>query len=37
MHHGGRFEAAYKGQMELRLRCLDKHERYPETESPRLV
>jgi predicted nuclease of restriction endonuclease-like (RecB) superfamily len=29
----GRFEAAYKGQMELYLRWLDKHERHPETEE----
>ncbi len=29
----GRFEAAYKGQMELYLRWLDKNERYSETED----
>lgn len=30
----GRFRAAYKGQMELYLRWLDKHERRPGEESP---
>ena len=30
----GEFEAAYKGQMELYLRWLDKHEREPEETSP---
>ncbi len=29
----GRFEAAYKGQMELYLRWLDKYERHPDTEE----
>jgi hypothetical protein len=29
----GRFEAAYKGQMELYLRWLDKNERHSETEE----
>ncbi|HFH4641230.1 TPA: hypothetical protein ACGJT4_007208, partial [Pseudomonas aeruginosa] len=28
------FKAAYKGQMELYLRWLDKHEREPEEASP---
>ena len=31
----GRFEAAYKGQMELYLRWLDKHERHAESEESR--
>lgn len=30
----GEFKAAYKGQMELYLRWLDKHEREPEEASP---
>lgn len=30
----GEFKAAYKGQMELCLRWLDKHEREPEEASP---
>ena len=30
----GDFKAAYKGQMELYLRWLDKHEREPEEASP---
>ncbi len=30
----GRFEAAHKGQMELYLRWLDKHERQPGEEAP---
>ena len=30
----GAFKAEYKGQMELYLRWLDKHERQPEEESP---
>jgi len=30
----GRFKAAYKGQMELYLRWLDKHERAPDEEQP---
>ena len=30
----GEFKAAYKGQMELYLRWLDKHEREPEEDSP---
>lgn len=30
----GKFEAAFKGQMELYLRWLDKHEREPGEESP---
>lgn len=30
----GRFKAAYKGQMELYLRWLDKHERQPGEEKP---
>jgi hypothetical protein len=30
----GKFEAAFKGQMELYLRWLDKYEREPEEESP---
>jgi len=30
----GRFEAAYKGQMELYLRWLDKHERRTASENP---
>jgi hypothetical protein len=29
----GRFEASYKGQMELYLRWLDRHERRPESED----
>lgn len=30
----GRFKAAHKGQMELYLKWLDKHERQPEEEAP---
>jgi predicted nuclease of restriction endonuclease-like (RecB) superfamily len=30
----GRFEASYKGQMELYLRWLDKYERHPDSENP---
>ena len=30
----GEFKVAYKGQMELYLRWLDKHEREPEEASP---
>jgi len=30
----GKFKAAYKGQMELYLRWLDKHDRAPQEESP---
>jgi hypothetical protein len=30
----GRFEAAHKGQLELYLRWLDKHEREPDEGSP---
>jgi len=30
----GRFKAAYKGQMELYLRWLDRHERTPDEEQP---
>ncbi|MEE3528671.1 PDDEXK nuclease domain-containing protein, partial [Pseudomonas aeruginosa] len=30
----GEFKAAFKGQMELYLRWLDKHEREPEEASP---
>ena len=30
----GKFKAAYKGQMELYLRCLDKYERQEGEESP---
>jgi hypothetical protein len=30
----GRFKAAHKGQMELYLRWLDKHERQPGEEAP---
>jgi len=30
----GEFKAAYKGQMELYLSWLDKHEREPEEDSP---
>ena len=30
----GKFQASHKGQMELYLRCLDKHERRPGEEKP---